>query len=301
VGLVVFTAATGFLLASTGSADWLRLVWALIGTALAAAGANALNQWSEMRLDALMERTRGRPLPSGRVHSQRAFFWALVLCIAGPVVLAAGLNLLAAGLALSAELVYVLVYTPLKVRTSLCTLVGAYCGAVPPLIGWAAATGQLDYGAWVLGVMLYVWQIPHALALAWLCRRDYARAGVRILAAIDPSGRITCEVIILYCLALLPLSIMATLGHVAGTVYLIGALAMGLTLAGFGVRMYWVRTRTSARHLFLASVIYLPMMLGMMLADRGAPSRTGSVLGAEGHAARSQAWQMGNSPARSAE
>ncbi len=268
VGLALFPTAVGFWLACDGPVDWLRMALTLVGTAIAAGGANALNQCRETRLDAQMARTCSRPLPSGRLDSGRAWCWAIALAVAGPVILAVAVSRLAAGLAVGAEAIYVLIYTPLKLRTSLCTLIGASCGALLPMIGWAGAADGLDYGTWVLAAILYVWQIPHSLALAWLHRREYARVGFRILAALDPSGRATCEVVVLYCLALLPLSLTAAFAGMVGWVYIVGASASGLGLLALGLRLYWLRSLASARHLFLASMVYLPLVLGLMVADQ---------------------------------
>ena len=277
VGLALFPTAVGYLLACDGPVDWLGMAWTLTGTAIAAAGANALNQCREARLDAQMARTRCRPLPSGRLDSRSAWCWAIVMVVAGPVILAVAANPLAAGLAVVAEAIYVLVYTPLKLRTPLCTLVGASCGALLPMIGWAGAADGLDYGAWVLGAILYAWQIPHSLALAWLHRREYAPAGFRILPALDPSGQTTCEMIVLYCLALLPLSLMAGFAGMVGWVYVVGASACGLGLLAVGLRLYWLRDLASARHLFLASMVYLPIVLSLMVVDRRLGGRSDSV------------------------
>ncbi len=268
VGMVLFTTLIGYVMAPTEAVIWWRLIATLIGTALAAGGAGALNQWLETRLDARMERTRNRPLPSGQIGNIPALLFGVVASLGGTVLVAATGNWLAAALTASAVVVYVLIYTPLKPLTSVCTLIGAYCGAVPPMIGWAAAAGGLDYGAWALAAVLYVWQIPHSLALAWLCRQDYARAGLRILTAIDATGRRTFELILLYALALLPLSLTVILAGLAGEVYMIGALSLGLMMIVLCVRLYWTRTARAARHVFIASVIYLPVVLGLMWLDR---------------------------------
>lgn len=268
VGMVLFTTLIGYVMAPSDTLVWWRLIATLVGTALAASGAGALNQWLEDQIDARMERTRNRPLPSGQIGNIPALLIGVVASLGGSVLVAATSHWLAAGLTVSAVAVYVLIYTPLKPLTSVCTLIGAYCGAVPPLIGWAAATGQLDYGAWALAAVLYVWQIPHSLALAWLYRQDYARAGLRILTAFDATGRLTFELILLYALTLLPLSLTVILAGLAGEVYMIGALSLGTVMIVLCVRLYWTRTARAARHVFIASIIYLPVVLGLMWLDR---------------------------------
>ena len=183
--LVVTTAALGFVMASAVSLDWALLGWTLLGTTLAAWSANALNQVFERHRDARMKRTRGRPIPSGRIGAPHALGAAILALGMGLTVLVAMVNVLTAVLALLTTLLYVLVYTPLKTRTTLNTLIGSVVGAIPPVMGWTAVTGQLDPGAWVLGTVLFVWQIPHFLALAWLYREDYKRGGYRMLPVID--------------------------------------------------------------------------------------------------------------------
>jgi protoheme IX farnesyltransferase len=266
--LVVLTTAAGFLLASEPNVDWSRLWWTLIGTALVAGGANGMNQLIERRQDARMERTRRRPLPSGQLNVTQAGRWAAAACILGTALLTALTNPLTGLLALFALVIYVLVYTPLKTRTSLCTLVGAVVGAVPPMMGWTSAAGALGHGAWVLGAVLFVWQIPHFLALGWLYRADYERGGFRMLPVIDRTGRLTCLAVVLYSLALLPAGLAAMMTGLIGWVAAAGSLLLGLALSVLAIRLYHQRTNTSARRLFLASVIYLSVLLGLMVADR---------------------------------
>jgi protoheme IX farnesyltransferase len=274
--LVLATALIAYLLAGNGVVHWGPLLWLLLGTALTAGGANALNEWLEIQRDARMQRTCGRPLPTGRVSPARAFRWAAGGTLVGCIVLAAQVNGLTAALGLTAVLIYVLLYTPLKPRSSLCTLVGAVCGAIPPMMGWTAATGRLDYGAWVLGTVLFVWQIPHFLSLGWLHREDYARGGFRVLPATDHSGQMTCQTIVLYSMALPPLALAATVGGVAGTIYAAGSLVLGVGLVGLAVQFYRRRTSAAAYRLFIATIIYLPLLLGLMLADRRAPGGGGN-------------------------
>lgn len=267
--LVVFTTAVGFVLAGSGGTDWVRLLWTVAGTALAAGCANALNQVMEVERDRRMERTRSRPLPSGSLGIGWGFVAAVTMGYAGLAVLAIAVNLAAAGLALAAIVIYVALYTPMKVRTSLNTLVGAVVGAIPPMIGWVAATGRLDHGAWVLAAILFVWQLPHFLALAWLYRDDYARGGFAMLPIIDRRGQLTCQVAVLTSLALLPIGLMMTMVGVAGWVYAVGSTVLGCWLLSLTVRLYRDRTNANARRVFFASICYLPLLLSLMLVDRG--------------------------------
>jgi protoheme IX farnesyltransferase len=261
VVMVALTAAAGFLLAGRHLLDLPRLLWLMIGTALIAAGANAFNQCWEVQADALMQRTRGRPLPALQIGRTCAFLWAASASVAGVLVLACGTNWLAASLGLSAEAIYLLAYTPLKKRSPLCTLVGAVCGAIPPLMGWAAASGEIGYGAWLLAALLFVWQIPHSLALAWLHRADMARAGFRVLPAADAAGRSTAEFCLLYSLALVPLSLCLGLTQGAGWPGTACAAAASLAMAWLSVRLYHGRTEARARALFVYSLVYLPVLL----------------------------------------
>lgn len=269
--LVLATTAVGFVLAAGPDTGWGRLVWTLVGTALAACGANALNQCVEVRRDARMHRTRRRPLPCGRLTRRAAWLFALSTAIVGPLLLAASVNATAALLALLTVVIYVFAYTPLKLRSPFNTLVGAVCGAIPPMIGWAGAAGSLSMGAWLLAAILFVWQIPHFLALAWLYRDDYRRAGFRMLPVLDPNGRMTCRVIVLYSLTLLPVTLMLSITGMTGSVYAIGAVVLGAGLVALGLQLYRRRSASNARRLFLASVIYLPLLLGLMLLDRPGP------------------------------
>lgn len=269
--LVVSTTAVGYFLAAESALGWSRLALTLIGTALAAFGANAFNQCLEAPRDARMLRTRGRPLPSGRVSARAAWLFAGVVGLSGPALLLA-VSPLAALLAAGCEALYVLVYTPLKVRTTLNTLVGAVVGAIPPLIGWAAAAGELAPGAWVLGAILFVWQIPHFLALAWLYREDYARGGFRMLPSADRGGERTCQAIVLFSLALVPVALMLTGVGATGLAYAAGAALLTAWLMVLAVRLYLDRSDARARGVFLASVIYLPLLLGLMVADRRVPA-----------------------------
>jgi protoheme IX farnesyltransferase len=269
--LVLMTTAVGFVMGSSGAAaiDWIRLLLTVAGTALAAGAANALNQVLEARRDALMLRTRQRPLPSRAIGTRHALLFSMLTAHAGLAILALAVNLAAAGLALATICIYIGLYTPLKTRSTLNTLVGAVCGAIPPMIGWVAATGRLDPGAWILGALLFVWQIPHFFALAWLYRDDYARGGFAMLPVIDRTGRLTGQVVVLTSLSLVPLALAATLAGLTGWVYAAGSVVLGLWILSFGARLYTQRSEASARRLFLASIVYLPVLLCLMVADRG--------------------------------
>ncbi|MDQ7007877.1 MAG: heme o synthase [Acidobacteriota bacterium] len=265
--LVVLTAIVGYALGVREGFSWLTALALALGTLLAAAGANTLNQWLEVERDARMHRTRTRPLPTGRITRRHAVAAALGESVLGTLLLALACNLLTAVLALAVILLYALVYTPLKPRSSLNTLVGAVCGAVPPMMGWAAARGSLDAGAWVLAATLFVWQIPHFLALAWLYREDYVRGGYRMLPISDPSGAVTCWMALLYSLALVPVGLAATAAGMAGWVYAIGAVVLGGLMIERTVRLLRRRTDRAARHVFWASLAYLPLLLGLMVID----------------------------------
>ena len=265
--LVVLTAIVGYVLAARGSFDAVVLGWTVLGTTLTAFGANILNQWMEADRDGRMERTRNRPLPTGHVSKPIALAWGLASAVGGLVVLDLGTNRLTAALSLFVILLYVLVYTPLKVRTPLNTAVGAVCGAVPPMMGWTAATGRLELGAWILGGILFIWQVPHFLALAWMYREDYARGGFRMMPYADPDGSATGRAAFIHALALLPLTGALAAAGVTGMTYLVGSQVVGLAFAALGLTFAKRRVRLTARRLFLASIIYLPILLGLMVSD----------------------------------
>jgi protoheme IX farnesyltransferase len=265
--LVVVTAAVGYALgASVFQAGVFLAV--LAGTALVAGGASALNQHAERDLDARMLRTRHRPLPAGRLQPAEGLAFGLALSAAGLAILAAGTNALTAALGLAALASYVFLYTPLKRVTSLCTVVGAIPGAIPPLMGWAAARGSLDRTAWALFSILFLWQLPHFLALAWMYREDYARGGFPMLAVSDADGSSTGRQALLYSAALLPVTLTAGLFAGAGPVFLWGGLAAGLAFLAGAALFARRREIAWARRLFLASVLYLPTVLGLMVFGR---------------------------------
>jgi protoheme IX farnesyltransferase len=277
--LVLVTTGIGYSLAGGEVSPPLPFLATMLGTALTAAGANALNQWWEAHRDARMWRTCGRPLPTGRVSTTYAFWWAVSAIVIGSAALVLWVNWLTTAMAVAAVLIYVLLYTPLKPRSSLCTLVGAVCGAIPPMMGWTAAAGRLEYGACVLGAVLFIWQVPHFMSLGWLYREDYVRGGFRTLPATDPSGQITAQVTVLYSLALLPIALAATAGGMAGMTYAAGSVTMGTGLVILAVRLYRRRTEANARRLFVSTIVYLPLLLCLMMADRSPVARVRRLAG----------------------
>jgi heme o synthase len=266
--LVVVTTAVGFYLGSRGAVDPALLLHTLLGTSAVAAGTSALNQYVERRSDAKMERTRRRPLPDGRIQPVRALTFATFLSAAGMLYLAFAVNLLTALLAAFTLASYIFVYTPMKEKSPLATLVGAVPGALPPLGGWAAATGHLSAAGWTLFAILFFWQLPHSLAIAWMYRDDYARGGFRLLPVVDPEGASTVRQILANGLALVPVSLTPALLGLAGVWYFYGALLLGIFLLWRCLGIVRVRSRVNARRIVLASVIYLPALLILMALDR---------------------------------
>lgn len=269
-GLVLVTTGAGFVLASQGGLVWVRLVETLVGTGLASGGAAALNQYFERGADARMERTASRPIPAGRMGPGHGLLVGIALSIVGVVWLAFRINDVTAFLALITVVLYIAVYTPLKRMTPLNTLVGAVPGAIPPVMGWTAATGSIEAGAWVLFAILFLWQLPHFLSIAWLCRDDYERAGFPMLPVVDPDGGSTGRQAALYTVALLPVSLAPTLLGLTGPVYFFGALMLGTGFLVCAVLMAVDRGHAGARRLLLASVTYLPVLLILLVADRPA-------------------------------
>ncbi|MCB9880262.1 MAG: protoheme IX farnesyltransferase [Planctomycetes bacterium] len=273
--LVLVTVAVGWLAARLHGQRWTTaetpllttLIAAMFGVLATAAGAAAINQVIERELDARMHRTRERPLPSRRISVDGALTFGLVAILVGLLVLILGSGPLAALLAFVSAIVYVVVYTPLKRMTTLNTIVGAVSGALPPMIGYVAATGTLDAHAWALFGILFVWQIPHFLAIAWLYREDYARAGMRMLGVVDADGSLTMRQLLLFGLLLIPVSLMPVATGLSGVFYAIVALVLGLWFALGGVRLMRSKTREDARRLFFISLLYLPLLLVALLGD----------------------------------
>lgn len=266
--LIVLTAAAGFALASPGHVDYGAMLTAMVGIALLSSGIATLNQYMEKDLDALMRRTANRPLPTGKLLPWEALAFGVGLTVLAEIYLVVLVNPLSALLGLTVIAGYLFAYTPLKTRTSLSTFVGAFPGAVPPLIGWASARGTIGVEAWVLFAILFLWQFPHFLAIAWMYREDYTRAGILMLPVVEPDGRVTGQQIVLYTVMLLPVSLLPTLLGTAGKIYFVGAIILGLVFLYFSLRAAFSKSRQAARQLLLASVIYLPLLFILMVLDR---------------------------------
>ena len=266
--LVVATSAAGYYLGAAGPIDIAHMAVSVAGTALVAGGSAVLNQVYERDTDALMRRTRLRPLPDHRVDPGEAAVYGLFLAGCGVGLLAFRVNMLAAALAAVTLAVYLAVYTPMKRRSAASTLVGAIPGALPPLIGWAAATGGVSLGGWSLFAIVFFWQIPHFMAIAWLYRDDYGKAGFPMLPVIEPDGRRTGKHAVLYAAALVPVSLLPALAHVSGAAYFFLALALGLTLLWLAARFAATRQEPAARALFFGSIVYLPLIWLTMIVDK---------------------------------
>jgi protoheme IX farnesyltransferase len=266
--LVVVTTMVGYYMAARGWGDWARVVYTLVGTALTAAGSSILNQYAERDLDLLMRRTARRPLPGGRVRPADALLYGVVLSVAGMAVLAFFVNPLTALLGAITLVLYVFVYTPAKRRTTICTLIGAVPGAIPPMMGFTAVQGTISLEAFALFAILFFWQMPHFLAIAILYRDDYARGGFQMLPVVDPELHVTGRQIVLYSLSLIPVTLLPALIGMAGVVYFAAALLLGLAFTGFGIVCARSKCRSDARQLFLASIVYLPALLAAMMLDK---------------------------------
>jgi protoheme IX farnesyltransferase len=266
--LILICTAVGYWFGCGASFRWTILAHALLGTALLASGTSALNQWYEVDSDAKMRRTCQRPLPAGRIKRSHALAFGLLLSAAGFKDLWYGANPLAAALGLFTLLSYLLLYTPLKQRSAACTIVGAIPGAMPPLIGYAAAGHGIDAGALALFLILFVWQFPHFDAIAWMYRDDYARGGIRMLPVIDPDGESTARRIMVCSLLLIPISLVPLFLGMTGALYAAAAIAGGIGVLYFGARLGRERTLPRAHALLLATVFYLPAVLCVMVLDR---------------------------------
>jgi protoheme IX farnesyltransferase len=265
--LVVVTSAAGYYLGASSPHTVLPMAAAAVGTALVAGGAAVLNQVYERETDALMQRTRLRPLPDRRVTPEDARTFGTLLAAGGIVLLSVSANALAALLALATLVVYLTVYTPMKRRSPLATLIGAVPGALPPLIGWAAANGTVSLGGWSLFAIVFLWQIPHFMAIAWLYRDDYARAGFPMLPVVEPDGRRTGRQAVLYAAALVPISLAPSVVGITGAAYFWTALVLGVGLLWIAARFAVSRTDATARVLFYSSITYLPLIWTAMLLD----------------------------------
>lgn len=268
VWLILLSTAVGFYLASAGPLDVLLLLHTLAGTALLAAGTGALNQWLERGLDAKMLRTRNRPLPAGRLQSRPAFWFGVALSVAGVAYLLAAVNSLAALTGFLTLASYLGLYTPLKTRTPLATFVGAFPGAAPPLIGWAAAAGHIGLEGWLIFAILFLWQFPHFYAIAWIYREDYGRAGIRMLPVIEPDGVSTGRRIIWYAAVLVPISLAPSLAGMTGKFYFVAALLLSTAYLASGLRTASAKTTIQARKLLRTSVLYLPLLYVFLVLDK---------------------------------
>jgi protoheme IX farnesyltransferase len=266
--LVLFTTWGGVFLASPEGVPLTTLLHTLFGTALVAGGAAALNQVWERRTDALMRRTRGRPLPDGRLAVGESTAFGVLISIVGLIDLAVGVNAVAAGVAALTLVSYVALYTPLKTRTSLSTLVGAVPGALPPVIGWAAATGTVPLPSWILFGIVFLWQMPHFLAIAWMHRDDYARAGIPLLPVLEPDGRRTGRQALLYAAALWPVSLLPVIVGLGGVAYVVVATLLGFAFIALAALFARDRSVATARRLFLFSLLYLAVLWAALVADR---------------------------------
>jgi protoheme IX farnesyltransferase len=275
--LIMMSAGIGYFFGLPNAPSWpeflshihlLSLLNTIIGTALIASGTAALNQWFERDADRKMRRTAGRPLPLGRLTPSSALAFGAALSVAGFMELWLGVNLLSGAIGAFTLAMYLFLYTPLKQRTWWSTTVGAIPGAMPPLIGYAAAAGRLTVEAWILAAILFLWQFPHFYAIAWMYKEDYAKAGIRMLPVVEPDCRSTARQMVLYGVALIPVSLLPVAFRMSGNIYLAGALGLGLWFLYSGVRVAVERSATRARAVLLASVLYLPLIYGLMLFDR---------------------------------
>ena len=266
--LVLLTTAVGFYLGARAPINYVALFHVVFGTAAAAAGAAALNQWWERRLDALMHRTRTRPIPAGRMRPAEALALGMVLSIFGVGYLAIVCNVLSAALASITIVIYIFAYTPLKRTSTANTIVGAIPGAIPPMIGWAAARGRIDSGAWSLFAILTLWQLPHYFAIAWMYRDDYSRAGFRMISSDDKTGERSASQSVFFCILLLIIAgLPASLGIVT-MFYVPFELALGGLFIAVAMRFLRLRTAASSRLLFITSIIYLPLLLGALVLTK---------------------------------
>ena len=266
--LVVGSAVAGYAMAGGDSGQVFRLLSTILGTGLVAGGASAYNQILERDADALMQRTRLRPLPDGRLQVGEALLFATALSSLGLATLAVGVNALCALVALATLVSYVVIYTPLKRVTSFATVIGAIPGALPPVIGWVAGREELSQGAWLLFGIVFLWQLPHFLSIAWLFRDDYARAGFLMLPVLEPDGRSTGRQTVIYAAALVPMSLAPTLIGLTGRAYFAGALALAAIFMTLAVKFALSRSRTDAKRLFFGSIIYLPLLWILMIVNR---------------------------------
>jgi heme o synthase len=266
--LVLMTTAAGYYMGARGPVNWLHMVLTVVATMLIAAGTATLNHYIERDSDRYMRRTASRPLPSGVLQPRQALAFGIVLCVAGALDLYITAGLLAAALGVATSASYLLAYTPLKKRTIWATFVGAFPGAIPPMIGWVAATGSLDRGAWLLFAILFVWQFPHFHAISWMYREDYARAGIMMLPVVDREGERTFRQIILYAAALVGISLLPAILGLAGVLYFFGALVTSTAMLQVCLWAASNKTNARAKWLMHATVLHIPVLLGLMAYDK---------------------------------
>jgi protoheme IX farnesyltransferase len=266
--LVLLTTAVGFYLGVEGPMNFAALLHTVLGTAAAAAGAAALNQWWEHKLDAMMQRTQFRPVPAGRMRPIEALVIGGTFSICGVAYLALGCNALSAALAAITIIVYIFAYTPLKTVSTFNTALGAVPGALPPMIGWAAARGTLNAGAWMLFAILFFWQLPHFFAIAWMYRDDYARAGFQMISTDDRTGERSASQSVFFCMLLLIIAGLPAYLGIATVFYLLAELLLGGVFVGMAMRFLKTRARADARRLFITSIIYLPLLLGALVLSK---------------------------------
>ena len=262
--MVLITTLVGYYMASRNGLRPLLLLHTILGTALVAGGASGLNQYFERNLDARMHRTRNRPLPAGRLFPNEALFFSMIISVVGVADLMFFVNILTGVLGLMTLAAYIFVYTPLKTRTALCTLIGAFPGATPPVMGWTAAGGDIDAVALSLFAILFLWQMPHFFAIAWMCTEDYARGGF----SVHVSGQSTGRQIIFFCCALIPISVLPTMLGLTGMLYLLGAILLGFVYLGYGFAVALFRSNAHAYRLLWVSILYLPALLALMMLDK---------------------------------
>lgn len=263
--MLVLTSAAGFYLGSDLGFNWTLFLNSMLGITLLAFGVATLNQFIERNIDSLMERTAKRPLPSGKLSGTEALIFGILLCLGGEIYLIFLVNALTAVLGLIVIVGYVLLYTPLKTRTSASTAIGALPGALPPLMGWTSAANEITLGAWILFAMLFLWQFPHFLAIAWMYREQYAKAGIKMLPVVEPEGKITSRQIVTFTILLLPVSIAPYFIGLAGAIYLVGAIILGGWFLYSSIQAARAKSILQARKLLLVSVLYLPLIFALMV------------------------------------
>lgn len=266
--LLVLTSAAGFYLGTTGDFNWILFAHSMAAITLLAFGVATLNQWMERDIDPLMERTKGRPLPAKKLFANEALIFGILQCLVAELYLVSLVNTLTAVLGLLVIVGYVLVYTPLKTRTTASTAIGAIPGALPPLMGWTAAADQITLGAWALFVMQFLWQFPHFFAIAWMYREQYKQAGILMLPVVEPSGRLTFLQIIFFTVMLVPISLAPFFLGISGVIFLVGASIIGVLFLIASIRSALDRSVERSRVVLLVSVIYLPILFILMVADK---------------------------------